>query len=323
MIRVDGLEAELPESGLGSHSFGAFDLLSANIAVINAESRIVFVNAAWIDFAVDNGHPNPAGFVGQNYFGSCTPYDSEGIATEPIEPYSLSSVMEGVHSVLAGRCEEFVFEYPCHESAALERWYRLSVTPADIGGTRGAVTAHIDITDRKVSEQIAWDQANHDSLTGLPNRALVLDRLEQSIRRCRRDRQRGALLFIDLDDFKPINDTHGHAVGDQVLREVARRIRSAVRESDTVARLAGDEFLVIAPSAFDPSRAQNLAAKIEDVIAEPMSFETGMLAATASIGYAMFPSGVADAESVIASADENMYLRKAERQKAKADNRVP
>ncbi len=158
-------------------------------------------------------------------------------------------------------------------------------------------------------------QAHHDSLTELPNRRLLVHRLEQEISRSRRHRFLAAVLFIDIDRFKTINDSLGHSVGDSLLREVAMRLKSNVREEDTAARLGGDEFVIILSELGDNDtlvarKTQRLAEKIENLLSEPYQIEGHTLHVTPSIGIAMFPVDDADAEEVLKQSDIAMYRAK-------------
>ena len=287
--------------------FGAFDLLSSNIAVVNSGGRILFVNSAWVEFARVNGHPTPEGFVGTDYFAACAKADAE--PKKPAAEPEDGSAEAGIRAVLSGRTSEFSIEYPCHTSSE-ERWFRLSATPAETSDGPSAIIAHVDITERKRSEDEAWQKANHDALTGLPNRSLAMDRLRQAILRSERDQTSGALLFVDLDNFKPINDVYGHETGDRVLREISHRMRAVVREGDTVARLAGDEFLVLAPTAIDRKGARSLAAKIAAVIGQPVLLGDNQICCSASVGLALFPEDGGDADAVVHAADCDMYREK-------------
>jgi diguanylate cyclase (GGDEF)-like protein len=173
----------------------------------------------------------------------------------------------------------------------------------------------IDITEQKLAEERVRHMANHDSLTGLPNRMLFNDRLGQEIRLARRETGQFALLYLDLDKFKPINDTFGHAAGDQLLRGVGRRIRAQVRESDTVARLGGDEFAVILPSIIGREQVAIVAGKIIAALAAPFTLgsQKQRVEIGVSIGIALYPADANDHETLIKKADVAMYDAKTTR----------
>jgi diguanylate cyclase (GGDEF)-like protein len=149
--------------------------------------------------------------------------------------------------------------------------------------------------------------ATHDNLTGLPNRALFFDRLEQMIRSSRRAKKRFALFFIDLDDFKRINDTYGHLVGDQVLKDVSGFLSHAVRDSDTVARLAGDEFTIILENVQAVENVEAIARKTLAAVSQPMEIKSETIIMTISIGVSIFPEHGDDAETLLKKADAAMY----------------
>ena len=149
--------------------------------------------------------------------------------------------------------------------------------------------------------------SQHDALTDTPNRALMLDRLENAIALARRHRTRIAVLFLDLDEFKQINDTLGHAVGDAVVQLVARRLESVVRHSDTVSRHGGDEFLVLMAEISQPSDAALIAEKILGVLAAPSRIDNHLISLSASLGIALFPEDGDDAATLITRADAAMY----------------
>jgi len=149
--------------------------------------------------------------------------------------------------------------------------------------------------------------ATHDNLTGLPNRVLFFDRLEQAIKKSRRQKRRFALFFIDLDDFKRINDSFGHTVGDQVLQTVAGVLDHAVRDSDTVARLAGDEFIIILDDVRDISDIEAIARKIIEAVSHPIDVPHETVIMTVSIGISLFPEHGEDAENLLRKADAAMY----------------
>ena len=146
-------------------------------------------------------------------------------------------------------------------------------------------------------------------MTALPNRYLLMDRLNQVLARARRDRKKFGVLFIDIDDFKTINDTAGHDAGDDVLRAIAERVRSCVRASDTVSRLGGDKFVLVVEDA-DRAGATSVADKIRAAIAAPISRHRKHLAVTGSVGISLYPEHAGDAQGLLTAADYAMYLAK-------------
>jgi len=167
-----------------------------------------------------------------------------------------------------------------------------------------------DITEQKTSEQQLVHRAEHDDLTDLPNRGLFIDRLRSGIARAKRNNKPLALLFVDLNDFKPVNDEHGHHIGDRLLRVGARRLMAAVREVDTVARIGGDEFAVILEAITDAGDAAAVAVKIADSIGEPFSIASDTLRIGASTGIAIYPGDGDEVGSLLRHADAEMYRAK-------------
>ncbi len=149
--------------------------------------------------------------------------------------------------------------------------------------------------------------AHHDALTGLPNRPLFLDRFNVALKRAHRDRELVALLYMDLNDFKTVNDTWGHHAGDLVLKQMAQRILGCVRESDTVARMGGDEFTVLLNNIADPGVAEAARERILEALAEPFSLGDTTTTLTASVGLAVHPEDGEDADSLLRHADAGMY----------------
>ena len=153
--------------------------------------------------------------------------------------------------------------------------------------------------------------AFHDALTGLPNRQVFLDHLGQAIANARRNEQQLAVFFLDLDRFKVINDSLGHSVGDKLLQKVAGRVRNVLREQDTVARMGGDEFTILAPVVRDGEAAAHIALKIQDAIRQPLTVDGRELFASASIGISIFPNDGDTADILLKNADIAMYRAKA------------
>lgn len=167
-----------------------------------------------------------------------------------------------------------------------------------------------DITIRKKQEKALSHQALHDALTNLPNRTLLFDRLQHGILAAKREDKQMAVLLLDLDRFKDVNDTLGHHVGDNLLKEIADRLRSSVRESDTVARLGGDEFAILLPEIGSLKAAQRISDKIRERLEDPFKLQGLTLEIGGSIGIAMFPEHGDDAANLIQRADVAMYAAK-------------
>ena len=175
----------------------------------------------------------------------------------------------------------------------------------------GFVSTSTDITERKRNEARMLHLAQHDSLTGLPNRLLFHDRLHQAMARHRRDGGLLAVVLLDLDNFKHVNDAFGHRVGDEVLKQVGERMRAALRESDTVGRIGGDEFALILPDLPDPDAAALIADKIVSQLDRPFELDAGVWQPRASLGIALFPGDGQSAEQLLQNADLAMYRAKA------------
>lgn len=185
----------------------------------------------------------------------------------------------------------------------------------------GRITHYVvhwrDISKRKAYEEQIRRQALYDPLTGLPNRRMVVGRLEQEMGRARRIQGYGALLFLDLDRFKQINDTHGHSVGDALLKHLSQRLLGVLRAEDTAARLGGDEFVVLLGAEAGPrdeaaSRARRVGDKILSVLREPVTVGDYTLSVSASAGLALYPGDQLSAEQLMQKADSAMYLAKEE-----------
>lgn len=182
----------------------------------------------------------------------------------------------------------------------------------DDGSRRGLVMVGRDVTERKLAAARIHHLAHHDSLTGLPNRVLFQERLRTALAQAKRLGHKVALMFLDLDKFKDINDTLGHHVGDLLLKAVAKRLLRCVRESDTVARLGGDEFAVVLTNLDDPEGASTVAESIIASIGEPFGLEEHEVNTSTSVGITVFPDDATDAEHLLKNADLAMFRSKAE-----------
>lgn len=183
----------------------------------------------------------------------------------------------------------------------------ITASPISTGGKPGVLVVMVDNTERKRVEARVQYLALHDSLTGLANRVLFFDRLNGAIAAARRKEGAFALLYLDLDDFKPINDTFGHEAGDLALRSVAERLRDCVRESDTVARLGGDEFILLVNDTVDEAAAVTVAEKAIAALTRPLPIDGCRHSIGASIGIVLYPRHGEDADSLMRRADAAMY----------------
>lgn len=174
-----------------------------------------------------------------------------------------------------------------------------------------------DVTALRQAEDELRYLAHHDALTGLTNRSLFYDRLESALHAAHRHRSGLALLFLDLNDFKRINDAHGHAVGDRVICSVARRLEGCVRETDTVARMGGDEFTVLLTDIHSTDAVSRKVEQILAVLSEPLGGELDGIAPSCSIGVACYPADGEDADTLLSHADGDMYRIKRHRSAAR------
>jgi diguanylate cyclase (GGDEF)-like protein/PAS domain S-box-containing protein len=191
-------------------------------------------------------------------------------------------------------------------------WLELNAVRDGDGKMYRYVAQSSDISDKKSAEHQIWRQANYDKLTGLPNRSMFHDRLEQEIKRGHRGGTRLALLFLDLDRFKEVNDSMGHDMGDLLLKQVAGRLAGCVRESDTIARLGGDEFIIILNDLSDPAIVSSIAEKITSVLAAPFNLRFTPVYVSASVGITLYPDDGDTTEVLLKNADQAMYTAKNE-----------
>lgn len=198
------------------------------------------------------------------------------------------------------------------DGSVYAKWSNISVIRDADGKPFRFIALFSDITEKKKKDEIIWKQANYDTLTNLPNRRLFFDRLSQEMKVAQRSGKSLALLFIDLDRFKEINDTIGHAKGDLLLIEAASRISSCVRETDTVSRLGGDEFTAIITEVSENSNIEKVAQNIIHTLSEPFYFkgDNNGYYISASIGITVFPGDAKTLEGLLKNADQAMYQAK-------------
>ncbi|MDD2810226.1 EAL domain-containing protein [Rhodoferax sp.] len=172
------------------------------------------------------------------------------------------------------------------------------------------IGTHTDISERKAAEALIWQQAHFDPLTGLPNRRMLQERLAQELKKCRRDGQLLAVVFIDLDHFKEVNDTLGHPKGDVLLVEAARRIQACLREVDTVARMGGDEFTVLITELSDANHLQTILPKLLHTLSAAFTLEQDQVYVSASVGVTVYPTDGQSTEDLFRNADQALYVAK-------------
>ncbi len=211
------------------------------------------------------------------------------------------------------RGETWVGELVNRRKSGEVYWEEARIAPVRdaAGDITHYVAVKLNITDRKQAQERLVYMATHDPLTQLPNRSLFFDRVGQSLELAKRHGAKLALLFIDLDKFKPINDTWGHAVGDLLLRAVAQRLTDRVRATDTVGRIGGDEFVVLLHEVADEEAAIKVAEALGEALRQPFAVADHDLTISASIGIALYPDHGEDASALTRHADAAMYQAKA------------
>ena len=260
---------------------------------IDAQSRTSFVN------------PRMASMLG---------YDIEDMLGKPLVAFMDEEGKLMLEQNIARR-QDGIFEH--HEFKFQHRdgqavWTTMATNPIFDGASRymGALALVTDITNDKLSTELIWQQANFDPLTALPNRHMFLDRLLHETRKADRNGAFLALLFLDLDHFKEVNDRHGHAMGDRVLIEASRRIASCVRGTDTLARLGGDEFTIILAGLDHVGSVERIARTMISMLSLPFDLNGEKAFLSGSIGIALYPPDAQDMNLLVERADQAMYASK-------------
>jgi diguanylate cyclase (GGDEF)-like protein/PAS domain S-box-containing protein len=246
-------------------------------------------------------------------------YTDEDIAADEkawrgrIHPDDRARVDQDIHAYLNGQTQSYYNEHRilCRDGSVkwvLARGMIVSHTPD--GKALRMIGTHADITGRKNMEERMRHMAHYDQLTELPNRALITDRLQQAVAKARRDMMRMAVMFLDLDHFKPVNDNLGHDIGDQLLKQVAARLQTCIRASDTVARIGGDEFIVLLPCIEKEQDAAVVAKKMLQMLNKPFNVSEHTIDISGSIGIAVYPEHGEDEKLLLINADIAMYHAK-------------
>ena len=243
-------------------------------------------------------------------------YTSEEIlGHQPVETIVPESETEAVEAIWKDLLEKRGGERSTNENITKDgrtiqcEWYNTPMVN-DAGKVIGVTSLVDDVTAKKQSDEVIWKQANFDTLTGLPNRNMFHDRLAQELKKSHRAGLPLALLLIDLDEFKEVNDTLGHDIGDRLLLQAGNRITSCVRESDTVARLGGDEFIIIVSEVHRKRTIDDIAEKIINTLSEAYTIGNEVIHTSGSIGITLYPDDAKDIDTLVKNADQAMYAAK-------------
>lgn len=287
------------------------DITSAKDAQLNSQLAEAVVNCTSQPIVVTDAE----GFIVQANPAFCqlAGYEAEEIIGRPVggvmhsgqqQPEFYARLWQALRST--GNWEGEVWNRR-RTGEVVPQWLAITALRNQRGAVERYVGIYTDITEHKRREESMWRAANFDLLTGLPNRLLFQDRLRTSLARARRQGGRLGVLFIDLDRFKQINDTYGHRAGDTVLQAVSRRMQACVREDDTLARIAGDEFMALLQNLRRPEQAEQIAAKLLEAVTRPVDLGGQEVSVSCSIGYALFPDDAAEGDRLVEQADLAMY----------------
>jgi diguanylate cyclase (GGDEF)-like protein/PAS domain S-box-containing protein len=271
-----------------------FETAGEGIIVLDAAERIISVNRAFCEIS---------GYSREEVAGQNAGILRSGLHGE--------SFFEDIRHALAmsGQWQGEMWSRR-KDGSPLPIWVSVSAVRDQAGSLVNMVCILNDISSLKESQQRLEQLANFDSLTGLPNRNLLQDRVRHGMDKARRNRQRLALLYLDLDNFKAVNDTFGHDAGDLLLAQVGARLRKCVRDQDTVARLGGDEFVVVLDEVSDPQQAARMADRVAEHFHQPFDLLGRELAVTFSLGIALYPDDGADLPALLRGADLALYRAK-------------
>lgn len=267
---------------------------SEAMVVADADNRIVAVNPAFTDIT---------GYTAEEAIGQTPKILSSGRQT----PAFYQTMWHAIDTT--GQWQGEIWNRRKNGEVYVQ-WLTVNTILGNDGSIHRRVALFSDITRKKENEELIWTQANFDPLTGLPNRRMFHDRLQQEIRKAHRANLPLALVFLDLDRFKEVNDTLGHSMGDLLLKEVSQRLSHCVRETDTVARLGGDEFIVILNELDKLDSIERVAQDILQKLAEPYRLGEEVIYISASIGITLFPEDAVEIDALLKNADQAMYAAK-------------
>lgn len=291
---AESLEQYATVKEMETRLFGAILVASPDpIYVLDLEGRFVYANRATADlFAL-----KPEAIIGKSTFELKFSFASE-----------LQRNLEKVVADQSTYRGKFVHTFDSGQGERFE--YVLAPVLDEHGNTEATVCMFRDVTKQALAEEEIWHSAHHDLLTGLPNRRLFLDRLEQEVKRAKRSSLPLSVLFMDLDGFKEVNDSFGHEAGDRLLSDVAERLTNSVREVDTVARMGGDEFTVILTGAKEGKGTERVAQSILDALVMPFQVAQEPVRISVSIGIAFYPQDASSPVALLEAADQAMYKAK-------------
>lgn len=297
LIGVIGISSDMTEQRKIDKALRLSDMvyqaIGEAIMVLNMEGRIVAINPAFTRLT---------GYAESDILGCQGDILNSGQAAHLIDD---QTELLGKTGHWAG-----VVRAGCKDGAMTPQWLRVDT----IYDQRERAKLHIcmfsHVSDQQRANETIWQQANFDALTGLPNRSMFRDRLEHEIRASERAGQRLALMFIDLDQFKEVNDTLGHDIGDLLLKQAAGRLECCVRAGDTVARIGGDEFTVILGQLDETTLVERVARDIVEAMARPFTVAQNTIHVSASVGITLYPEDARDADILIKNADQAMYAAK-------------
>jgi diguanylate cyclase (GGDEF)-like protein len=293
--------AELDGGGRVGRS--AFAALPVPAALVDAAGRVAQVNPAWRECQ-------------EVYAALMTAADfATGWAAVSDDSFVAEALTSAVRTRTPAQLETTTHGQPPHRML-------VQMGPTDLGEPPGVLVVLVDITEQYERERQLMFEATHDSLTGVANRARLQQAVGEALARLRRYGSAFALIYLDLDEFKPLNDRYGHAVGDQLLQDVATRWQQVVRDPDVLARVGGDEFVVLVQHLDESNDVTALAARLTAALARPFTSNALRIQLAVTAGVA-FPPGDVTADGAVALADQAMYRQKKRQIRLRADPHVP